>query len=112
MYTIFQIFTIAIIMVFITDISGFPDEIKGIISRWLTKGRVTKTDYRIHLLDCSMCQCFWLGNLFLLITGNFTLYYIMIVSLVSGLTVTIKNFISLIYNILDFIIIKLNSIIE
>lgn len=95
---------IAIIIVVITDISDFPDSVKKGISYILTKGKIVKTQYRLHLIDCSFCQTFWASILYLLITGAFTLKYIAMVCLICAFCDIIKNAILLVEDIVKKII--------
>jgi hypothetical protein len=88
----------------ITDISDFPNSVKKLISRVLTKGKIEKEGYRIHLIDCSLCQNWWCGLIYLLVTGNFTLMYIAIVALFAAFSGLIKSSILLIEDTITKII--------
>lgn len=89
--TLFDLLCIAIIIVIITDISDWAETVKKTISYILTKGKIVKTQFRLHLVDCSFCQIFWCGLTYLLITSNFTLMYVAIVCLFSTFSGIIKS---------------------
>lgn len=74
--TILHLLSIGIIFTVITDITDFPESAKKGLSWLLTKGKIVKSDYRFHLLDCSTCQIFWASMIYLLCTGHFTLPWI------------------------------------
>ena len=100
MNTLINLLCIAVIIVFITDITDFPDTIKKVFSFLTTKGKIVKTEYRIHLIDCSLCQIWWSGIIYLLCTGNFTLPYLVCVCLLSAFAEILKNYILLLKDIL------------
>lgn len=92
---LFDLLCISFIIVVITDISDWPNTVKKSISYILTKGKLTKTEYSLHLVDCSFCQTWWAGIIYLLITNNFTLPYITYVCVLAALTMETKNLILL-----------------
>ena len=69
----FDLLFISFIIVFITDCTDFPNSVKYTISKWLTDGKSGRTDYRLHLIDCSLCQTFWVCNIYMLCTHTLTL---------------------------------------
>ena len=99
--TLFELLCIAIIIVIITDISDWPDTVKKTISYILTKGKIKKTEYRLHLVDCSFCQNFWCSLIFLLCIGKFTLPYIACVCIICCFLDFIKNAILLVEDMLN-----------
>lgn len=98
--TLIELFIIACIIVFITDLTDFPSSVKKAISYITTKGRIVKDEYRLHLIDCSLCQIFWTGLIYLLCIGEFNIFYIGFVCLLSCFSNVIKNYILLIEGIL------------
>ena len=54
-----KLLCIQLICVLIIDISGFIDSVKWGVSKWLTKGKIQTTDYRIKPFDCSLCMTWW-----------------------------------------------------
>ena len=55
-----------IIAVIVIDISGIMDSVKYGLSKFLTKGKITTTDYRIKPFACSFCMNFWTGLVYLI----------------------------------------------
>ena len=86
MNTLINLFLIAIIISIITGNSDFPDSAKKALSWILSKGKIVKTDYRFHLIDCEFCQMWWIGLIYLLCVGKFTIPYITIVCLLAFCT--------------------------
>ena len=98
---------ITIIVVCIIDISGFLDTIKIWLSKILTHGKIAKSDYRIKPFDCSFCMNWWIGLLYIIVTGHFSLLLIAYILLLSTMTPVIQQFIILIKDLL----IKLTNVI-
>ena len=95
---------ISIIIVFIIDISGVIDEVEYILGKWLKcKTKIPKP------ISCSLCSVWWIGLLYIIIYGKFTLFNIMIVAIYSILTPIIKNLIIFIKELFSYIIDKLFS---
>lgn len=99
METILDLLCMAIIIVVITDISDWADTVKKAISYILTKGKIVKTDFRLHIVDCAFCQLFWCGIIYLLWTGNFTLPYIAVLCLLCAFTGVVEKYIILLEDI-------------
>ena len=103
---------ITIISVIIIDISGFIDSLKSGIKWCLTKGKMNNSDYRLKPIDCSFCTNFWLGIIYLLVTGNITLYYIAAVLILSCFCGLIKSSILLIEDIFKTFINRIYKFID
>lgn len=95
---------ISAIVVFIVDISGAVDSLKSGLKWILTKGKMNNSDYRLKPIDCSLCQIWWCGIIYLLCTGNFTLPYLAFVCLLSAFAEILKNSILLLKDIITTII--------
>ena len=89
---IFNLFLIAVICVFIVDISGVIDSLKSAIKWLLTNGKMKNSNYDLKPLSCSLCMTFWIGLIYLLCTSNFTISYIAFVCLLSASTGLLKDF--------------------
>ena len=89
---ILNLFLITFIIVFIVDVSGAVDSLKSGIKWVITKGKMSNYNYRLKPFDCSTCQTFWIGLIYLLCTSNFTIPYIACVCLLSASTGLIKDF--------------------
>ena len=101
---IFNLFLIAVICVFIVDISGAIDSLKSGIKWLLTNGKMKNSNYDLKPLSCSLCMTFWSGLIYLLVTSNFTLMYVAIVCLLSAFAGLIKSGILLVEDIVTKII--------
>ena len=94
-----DLFFIAVVVVVIIDLSGFIDSVKSGLKRWATRGRMSDPNYTLKPIDCSTCQIFWFGLLYLIITHQFTLFMLAYVCVLSIMSMVIKEFILLIRNV-------------
>lgn len=96
---IINILLLACICIMVTDIARFPFEVEQRLSKWL-KGKVS-----IKLLECSLCQSWWLSFLYLLFTENLSLLTVCIALFIAVNTSLLFNiymvFKSLIEHILE-----------
>ena len=99
---------LTLILVIITDMTDWPFTVKKVISWLLTKGKLVKTNFRFHLVDCSLCQVTWCGIIYLLIKGALTLETLYYVLLLAIFTVPIKNLLQLIIDAVNTFIAKLS----
>lgn len=99
---------IQMIIVFIVDISGFVDSVKVGISRLITKGKISKSDFRIKPFDCSLCTTFWVGLIYLLCVHQFSIPMIAFVCLLAATTGITKE----IFYTLNDIVIKILRLIN
>ena len=89
-----NILLIALILVIITDLSGVVEYIKSHLYHRLrgTYDYPTSWDSPlIHLLSCSFCQTWWVGLLYLIVIGQFTIRAIAYLLVICYLTTTIKD---------------------
>ena len=96
------------IIVFVVDLSGVVESIKGTIEKWLNRGKIA----RIKPFDCPLCMTWWSGLVYLLIVGEFTLGAVALVALFSYLTLPMASLFRLIRDLLTWIINKLEDIIQ
>ena len=59
---------LAVIIVFIVDLSGFTDAWLGAFSKWL--GHTVR---EFKPFTCSLCMTWWTGIIYLIVTGRFCL---------------------------------------
>lgn len=95
---------IALIVCFIVDVSGIIDEIRKLVANIILKYTKIKVDYKdlaLKPIGCSLCSTWWCGLIYLIIIGKFTIPYIafvaflsMIASNISGLLLTIKDYLA------------------
>lgn len=80
---IFDLFLIQVICVLLIDVAGVPEDFLTPIFRWVTGSKVGTVG---KPFSCSLCSSFWIGALYLLITGNFTLVNFAILMVLACLT--------------------------
>lgn len=95
----YNLFLIAFIWVAILDISGFAEDAKRILWKWVFGGKREYRDYTLKPFFCPTCMTWWTGLIYLLIAGAFTLENIALTLLIAVLTPTIKDIIILIKDI-------------
>lgn len=91
METILRLLLIATIVVFIVDISGAVDSLKTALKWILTKGRMSDNNYILKPFDCSLCMTFWTCLIFLMVTNQFTLFYVTVSCLIASFAGIIKS---------------------
>ena len=95
--TLANLFLIGFISVFIIDYSGFIEEADKILTK------VLKSKFPLHIpkpFSCSLCTTFWVGLIYLLVAGKFSLAFVAILGMVCILT---PEILSIIYFAKDFI---------
>lgn len=96
--------TINIAITFITGLTDWPATLKKLISRLLTKGKVSTDKWEAHLIDCELCQVFHLSWIFTLIycltIGTFNPIMIILICLNAYFTDIMRDILILIKDIL------------
>lgn len=90
------LFFIQVILVLITDISGFPEDGLKPLFKKLTGG----VGELSKLFTCSFCQMNWVGLAYLIVTGQFSFAAYALVLLLAFMTPVTG---SLLYLVRDFI---------
>lgn len=94
-----NLFLLAVIVVFVVDISGIMDTLKGAISRWLH----VKVEH-LKPFDCSLCMVWWSGLLYLLITGRLSIASVAYLAIIAACSVQIGAFIQLLRSLLQCLV--------
>lgn len=102
MKTITDLFMLAVIVVYIVDLSGFTDSLLAFLSAYKGK-KVTS----FKPLSCSLCMVWWSCLLYLIVTGQLSLPFIALSALLSFLSMPIANALFAIREALLFIINKM-----
>lgn len=103
MELLINILLIAVITVFIIDLSGAINNlVKPIVRKMLHLS--PNADIHLPLIGCSLCVTFWAGLIYLLAAGAFNLPGIVIVCIVSFLTPIISDTLILCKDILTKLI--------
>lgn len=95
-----DILLISIIVVIITDLSGFPQSIYSMISKYLTNGKINTQEGQIKILTCSLCQTWWIGLIYYLCIGSVSILSISYLLLISYMTDVIKDLLIFIKDLL------------
>ena len=101
-----NLFLISALVIYIVDLSGFTESWKA----WLWKHFKTNTK-DMKPFDCSQCMTWWVGLIYLAISGHFTLPYIAVVAALGFLSYTIGQIFIFIKEGLNFLIDKLTGLI-
>ena len=80
---VLDLFLIALILVVITDISGFPEDGLAPLFRKITG---SKKGVPSTIFTCSFCQTNWVGLFYLIVTGQLSLASYAIVLLFATMT--------------------------
>ena len=80
---VLDLFLIALILVVITDISGFPEDGLAPLFRKITG---SKKGVPSKIFTCSFCQTNWVGLFYLIVTGQLSLASYAIVLLFAAMT--------------------------
>lgn len=107
-----KLLCIQLICVLIIDISGFIDSVKWSVSKWLTKGKIPTTDYRIKPFDCSLCMTWWSCLIYMICIGQVSVFLLAYILFLSIMTPVAKEIIVLIRDICIKVINKIYDIIQ
>ncbi len=95
----YELLFLAIIVVFVVDLSGIVDTFKWALSRWLSVGIE-----RLKPFDCSLCMVWWCGLLYLLVVGRFALGPVAFVALLAACSVQIGGLLQLMRGVVQWVI--------
>lgn len=85
-----NIICLAFVVAYIVDISGIVDSIKWALGRWLN----IKVG-RLKPIDCSLCMTWWVGLIYIIAIGEFSIYTTLCVAMTSALSAQISDTINL-----------------
>ena len=77
MNTILLTFIITCAIVYITDVLNFPDNLATDISRMIT-GKIKYVHLKPKIMNCSLCQSFWINLIILLVLSPQFVYFALI----------------------------------
>lgn len=90
---------LAIIVVSITDLSGFIDTLKHWIWKWVWRDKREYRDFSIKPIGCSYCSLHWTGLIYLIITNQFTLLFYAYLLFLCYMTPIIKDCLQMVKDI-------------
>lgn len=82
---------ITMMTVIVVDLTDFITAIKKAVWRWVFKDKRQYSDFPLKPLDCSLCLSFWLGLLYLVIWGKWSLGLMALQLFLSFLTPVFKD---------------------
>lgn len=103
---------LTLIIVFIIDISGVIDNIKRLIWKWVFGKNKPYQEYSLKPIDCSLCMTFWIGLIFLICVGQFSILNILVVCLLASLTIQLGNLIMLVQDLFNWLITSLYKLLN
>lgn len=83
-------FFVTVIIVLIVDVSGFVENLKRLIFRWLNGKGVKYRDFDLKPIDCSFCLSFWVNLIFLVVSG-FSIWGLLVILIFSWSTIYIRE---------------------
>lgn len=98
---ILKLIAITVIVSYLVDLSGIAITIKKMIWWFVFKDKKPFQDFQFKLIDCSLCITHHTLLIYLLAAGEFSLFYYLIVCLLSYFS---SNITSLLIRIKDLII--------
>lgn len=105
MKTIIDLILVALVTIYIVDLSGFTDTWLKVLSHY--KGRKIQ---ELKPFSCSLCMVWWVCLIFLLVTGNLTLPMVAFTALLSFLSVPLGQMMHLIRETILMVINKLQDL--
>lgn len=107
---IIDLICIAVIVVFIIDLSGWTETWTGWLKKWL---RLPK-DRPLNLkpFTCSLCTTFWTGLIYICIQRQFTFVNCVNICILAYFTTTIKSMLVSIKGLIDILIYRFNEKIQ
>lgn len=104
----FDLLLLAVVIVYVVDVSGVMESIKGALSRWLG-AKVS----RIRPFDCSLCMTWWAGIIYIIAVGEFSLPTLTWVAVLSAMSTRIHRAIQFLQDaadaFFDFLTSKING---
>lgn len=101
-----ELLIISLIICFVIDFSGFIEEMEAIIKRML------KIPF-FHIpkpFSCTLCCTWWVGLIYLLCVGEFSIVNIGYVSILAGLSRVFADFMFAVIDILSKIVAEIHKL--
>lgn len=99
---ILNLFLISCICVMVTDISNFPFELEERIGKWLG-GKV-----HFKLLECSLCQTWWCGFIYLLCIGELSILTVFLALFMAVNTTLVLSLYHTLKDAVEWVFVKLH----
>lgn len=98
---ILKLIAITVIVSYLVDLSGIVTTIKRLIWWFVFRDKKLFQDFQFKLIDCSLCITHHTLLIYLLVVGEFSLFYYLVVCMLSYFS---SNITSLLIRIKDLII--------
>ena len=108
----YKLIFLAVIICFIVDLSGVIGSIKHYIWKRILDGKGCPENVKIKPFECSLCMTFWIGTIYLICCGSFTLPLFVELCFLSFLTKNITGFLRLVQEALIALETKLYKLIQ
>lgn len=82
-----RLFFIALVVVYIVDLSGFTDSWRGAFARWLKKPAL----HPLPPFDCGQCMVWWVTTIWALCLGRLTLAVLAYCAALSFLSIVLGH---------------------
>lgn len=105
MKAMLDILLLAIVVIYIVDVSGFTDAWRDALAKFLKVSALKP----LRPFDCGKCMTWWTCLIYAICTGNFTIPVIAFIAMLSLLSVPIGN---LLYLLQDVFVALVNRIEE
>ena len=105
--TYLNLFLISVIWVLILDISGFMRQFKAYLGRILKISPQIAQNLSLKPIDCSFCMTWWSGLIYLIVINEVSFLTITFTLLCSFFTTSTNNILSLVKDIIDWVINKI-----
>ena len=100
-----NLFILTCIIVFIIDLSGFVDEmVKRVYYKYIKVGDYHTLIPKLKPFSCASCLNFWVGTIYILATGTFTMPLFAYVCMLSFFSTTIGDILVMIKDVINKII--------
>ena len=116
MNTLLNLFLLTTIICFVVDCSGIMTDIRKFAANIIYKKTKMKVDYnelKLKPIGCSLCMTWWTGIIYLICVGEFTIinfafvaFLALVSSNISGLLLTLKDYLATFENWLQKLIMK------
>lgn len=90
------LFMLTVITVIVVDLTDFVYSVKKAIWKWVWKEQRDFKDFGMRPFDCSLCLSWWVGLIYLLISGTITLPLVLFQLFISYMTPIIKDLVQMI----------------
>ena len=105
MSVIVNLLLIAVSIIYMIDLSGFVDEmVKRLYYKYIKVGDYHTLIPKLKPLSCASCLNFWVGTIYILATGTFTMPLFAYVCMLSFFSTTIGDILVMIKDALNKII--------